>query len=127
MTEKVLFVRGLPDESYLSPAAMEKPDSVPDDWEIYNAPRPLYGHEHWKGKFRSGIFYVAIDPGADYADEYRKRTLQNDGHHCVFIDKDVVIEWFRARAEHYDVDPDEFDFSAKMQSYMSHWRDGRIE
>lgn len=127
MSHQVLFVRGLDNEApFLDPSRMEKPEHVPDDWEIYNAPRPLYGHEHWKGHFRSGVFFVAIDPEGDYADEYREKTLQLDGHRCVFIDKSVIETWGRARAAHYNVDFDTFDFSEIIRSFMVNWSDGRI-
>lgn len=37
---------------------------IPDNWIIYNAPRPLKGHLTWVGDCISGVFY-AIAPASD--------------------------------------------------------------
>lgn len=41
---------------------VERPVNIPNNWIIMNAPRPLLGHEEWRGDFVSGVFYVAMDP-----------------------------------------------------------------
>jgi len=40
----------------------EKPKDIPENWLIFNAPRPLLGDKEWQGDFQHGIFYVAVDP-----------------------------------------------------------------
>ena len=130
---EVIFIKGLEGDrnQFLRPEGMEKPGNVPDTWEIYNAPRPLYGHVTWQGNFRHGIFYAAIDPEGDYADEYRERTLQLDGSRCVFVTVDDVEEWATnyiaelneryARIEsHEEIKRDDFDFGDILKSYLQH-------
>ncbi len=50
---------------------------VPENWWVFNAPRPLYGSLceckdgpkafTWQGEFQFGIFYAAVDPQDPYA------------------------------------------------------------
>lgn len=113
--EKVLMIEDI---------AAPRPEDIPAHWEVYNAPRPMYGHERWQGDFRHGIFYVAIDPEGDYADEYRQRTLQNDGHLCVWVTRDEVIEWAKGYCEKYGIDPDCFGYQDFVTSYVRHSKRG---
>ena len=62
-----------------------RPANVPADALIFNAPRPLCGHEHWQGEFRHGIFYVAIFPADQYAEGFIRETVGLDGWLCEYI------------------------------------------
>ena len=70
----------------------QRPADTPEHMEIYNAPRPLYGHSYWQGPFICGIFYVAIDPSLPDADELRRRTLENAGTQLFWVDEDTAFE-----------------------------------
>lgn len=58
-------------------------DTVPRNWVICNAPRPLYGHQEWRGDFMSGIFYVALDPEAE---DFASLMLHNKNLHACRIE-----------------------------------------
>ena len=45
----------------------QRPDNVPGGWIVFNAPRPIAGDIEWKGEFRHGVFFAAIDPAGERA------------------------------------------------------------
>jgi len=67
-----------------------RPQDIPADWIIMNAPRPLVGDASWEGDFRHGIFYVAIDPNNDEPPGVEWRMKTNKG-----LDAWVVIYVFK--------------------------------
>lgn len=71
----------------------ERPQHIPNDWTIYNAPRPLYGNECWEGDFVHGRFYAAVEPQS----KYHQLNQELDGWPCVWISKEEVVEWFSER------------------------------
>jgi len=42
-----------------------RPENIPEDWSIYNAPRPIPGEIVWDGDFLHGVFYAAVPPEAE--------------------------------------------------------------
>lgn len=67
----------------LPTALYPRPESLPEGWELYNAPRPLYAsarhgvpraNVEWTGEFLHGVFYAGIDPTDEYADTWRQRN-----------------------------------------------------
>jgi hypothetical protein len=98
-------------------------DEVPESWEIWNAARPIPGHKDWTGEFRCGVFYVGIDPDADYADEYRERCQSLDAYLCVKVPRAEVESWGREFCELHDVNYDDFDFSVIVKSWYNHQED----
>ena len=57
----------------------DHPQLAPDSgYRIFNAPRPLVGHETWQGAFYSGIFYAAIDDNQDDAEWMLKQNYDDD-------------------------------------------------
>jgi len=100
MAETVLFFEGIREENPL--------EKVPEGWIVYNAPRPLMGHEGWSGEFVHGIFYAAVNQEGEYADVYIKRNQELDGHIVKWVAKGDVLEWARRKLEDYGI-REEFD------------------
>lgn len=61
------------------PVIGERPSHIPETWIVFNAPRPLYGHEEWQGEFQHGIFYVAVDPDGYGAEGFIRESTSLDG------------------------------------------------
>ena len=80
MKTKKLFIIGV------------KPANVPEDWLIFNAPRPLLGDIEWQGDFRHGLFYVAIDPKGYIPESWIKRNCDLDGWLVEYISEDEAIQ-----------------------------------
>jgi len=134
-TKEVIFVEGMPADSHLNPRAMGIPPDLAEGAEIYNAARPLYGHKEWTGEFRHGVFYAAIYPDRDYADEYRRRNLELDAGVCITVTITDIERWGREyvarlnreRNEHRDnrglppvtdLDYDDLDFEDVLTAYL---------
>jgi len=95
--------------------------SIPDGYEnaeIYNAPRPFPATVNWQGEFITGVFYGAIDPENEFADENRERARRLDVARLVFIGRDEVEAWGRAYCRKYGVDYDDFDYADICQSFL---------
>jgi len=96
---------------------------IPKEWEIYNAARPFPAHKTWQGEFLHGIFYGAIDPDEEYADEYRKRAKELDASRLTFISRESVERWGQSYCEKHSISYDDFDFKTIARSYLQHHRD----
>lgn len=75
-----------------------EPTKAPKGFEIYNAPRPLYGTIRdtgqpftWQGDFISGVFYAAIDPDDPDADGLRELNRAMDATRLVWVTQEQVI------------------------------------
>lgn len=95
------------------------------DWEIYNAPRPLYGTVTWVSP-KDGIegwFFAAIDPKDEYADRWRQETIALDGCLLHFIEPSVwnqmVEDYAQATARDLGIEVNEFDFRDWEQSFRN--------
>lgn len=120
MTDKVLYIEGF----------NEIPDEIRDylerGWTVYNAPRPIMGHELWQGEFRHGIFYAAVAPDGDLADEFgdalefHKRNAQDHAFTCQIVTKDTVMAYGELIAKKYKVTLAEFDYEDIVASYLGH-------
>lgn len=82
-----------------------RPPQAPDGWEIYNAPRPLYGSDYagigrvtWQGEFIDGVFYAAVNPGDPDAEKWRKENESLAAVRLEFVDRQDVID---EMVEHY--------------------------
>lgn len=75
-----------------------RPQEAPEEWEIYNAPRPLFGTREgnkvytWEGEFISGIFYAAIDPKDPDADMWREENEKLHATRLEFVTRQLVID-----------------------------------
>lgn len=62
-----------------------RPADVPAHFEVWNAPRPLFGHVEWQGAFRHGVFYVAVDPNdRAVAERFTERNVALDGMRVLY-------------------------------------------
>lgn len=68
-------------------------------WEIWNAPRPIYGHVQWTGEFRHGVFYAGIDPDEEYADKWRRENISLDAWKLEYVTKQEALRQIR---EYYE-------------------------
>ena len=74
------------------PVIGRRPDHIPDAWPIFNAPRPLLGHEEWQGDFEHGIFYVAVDPDGYGAEGFIERNISLDGWLVEYWTEEKALE-----------------------------------
>ena len=65
-----------------------------------------------------GVFYGAIYPDQDYADEYRQRAQRLDAHRIEFVSKATVMEYGRKVAEEYNADPSDWKYKDILNSYI---------
>ena len=97
-------------------------DLLKQGYTVYNAPRPLLGHEHWQGDFRHGIFYAAVAPDDldKYGDapEFHKRNKENNGHPCEIVTRQTIMEYGTQVAKKYRIDLAEFEYEDIVQSYL---------
>ena len=70
---------------------------------IFNAPRPLAGHETWTGDFISGVFYAAVFPDGERADWMIDQNIRLDAKLLSYFDKQDVIRCAREWAKEYDL------------------------
>lgn len=104
-------------------------NGVPDTWEIYNAPRPLYGTKTWTNPqgMRSGWFFAAIDPDDQYADRWREETRRLHGQLCVNVSRKTVEDWvqwyYKRLIDDGDLDIGEFTYRNWCDSYLTHLDD----
>ena len=90
--------------------------------ELWNAARPILGHETYHGAFRRGVFYSVIYPDRDYANEYRERTQQLDAYRIVFVQRHEVIDWARDYLAELEVEEtvEDFGYSDLVNWYYMH-------
>lgn len=75
-----------------------RPQEAPKGWEIYNAPRPLFGTRDgdkvytWEGEFISGIFYAAINPDDPDAEMWREENEKLHATRLEFVTRQSVID-----------------------------------
>ena len=65
-----------------------RPSQAPVSWEIWNAPRPIYGQELWQGEFMTGIFYAAINPWDEFSAGLRYENVTLRASLLVYIDEE---------------------------------------
>lgn len=95
--------------------------AIPEGYEgaeIYNAPRPFPATVTWQGEFICGVFYGAIDPENEFADENRERARQLDATRLVFVSRAEVEEWGREYCKEYDVVYEDFEWSDIVKAYL---------
>lgn len=95
---------------------------IPEDWEVWNASRPLYGEITWQGEFLCGVFYAALDPNDPYCQERRKRNQELDGYLITYVGKDIINEYGLARCEEYGIDPERFSYDDFVRSWLNNQR-----
>jgi hypothetical protein len=104
------------------------PDQAPTRWLVFNAPRPLRGDRNWEGQFKHGIFYVAIDPMSDEANDMVAENDESDGWLCQYVTEEAVMAWAREYFRKYpEVNLEEVDREKINYSYLYHKGSEEIE
>ena len=67
------------------------PVSVPANWIVMNAPRPLLGHMTMQGDFLTGRFYAGIDPDDAMASQFIKENVQLDARLVVEVSRETQM------------------------------------
>jgi hypothetical protein len=106
-----------------------QPADIPASWQIWNAPRPIPGHIEWEGDFRHGIFYAAISPTGDFAEEMTTRCRELDARPIDYVSMEIAraelmeayIREFSARPDIYGPDP-----GAQAEQVLSELSDPEI-
>jgi hypothetical protein len=97
-----------------------RPTQAPEGWEVYNAPRPIYGTVSWTGDFRHGSFYVAIDPKDERASFMIKENNLLRAYRLEYVSKEAVIKEVEAelKAEYPDLPEKKYTEEVILQ----HWQ-----
>jgi hypothetical protein len=61
-----------------------------EEWEVWNAPRPLVGEQEWTGDFRHGIFYAAARRKSERFGYYGVANFRDDARTVVVVDNATV-------------------------------------
>lgn len=118
----VLFFEGVDSDPFANLSNAE-------GWTIYNAPRPLYGHQIWQGEFKHGKFYAAVSPEGDPIDElgdakeFHRRNVELDGWICKWVTAEQVDAWFALYATWLRASPEVIarqDYNARVRTYAQH-------
>ncbi len=70
----------------------EWPKDIPENWELWNAPRPIYGAREWSGDFGHGCFYAAIDPDDEFAERWRQNNIDLDAWKIEYVTEDEAVQ-----------------------------------
>ena len=90
----------------------ERPEDVPSDWLVFNAPRPIWGDKVWQGEFLSGIFYAAVNPDYGMAKGYITENIRLNACPVEYITTEFKSEWVKKFCE-----DNGYDFS-DLDDYM---------
>jgi hypothetical protein len=74
------------------------PPSIPEHWQIWNAPRPIYGTILWEGDYLDGIFYAAINPEAEWAEWQTTENVRLDASPVLYRSQAQALAWFKSKA-----------------------------
>jgi hypothetical protein len=105
-----------------------RPADIEASWIIFNAPRPIYGHKDWKGEFKEGVFYAAVNPNdGAYSEMYIKENLLLHAVICNYVTETDIQNWILAFCKAEGVDANDFDADDMRQTYFNMMRSQRIE
>lgn len=88
----------------------ERPD-FSEDWRIFNAHRPMWGTQEWRGPFIHGVWYAAIDPKDPYLLDMLTHNERSDGLELVYHTEEEAraIGWKWGEMHYPDNDLDPMD------------------
>lgn len=89
------------------------------DWIIFNAPRPLYGDVVGKGEFLYGIFYAAVNPNGDFAEQLCRENLRLDAVVCKYVTMDEIVYWVQQFCKRKGYDFNELDNNDVRQCFST--------
>lgn len=111
-----------------------RPVGMPEEWRIFNAPRPLWGTETWSGEFCKGVLYAAIQPGAEREEWMEEENRRLDAKELVFVDraaalaaqqKIILDRYGEAEAREYVDDSGNADWL--VEQYLDALNDGTLD
>jgi len=69
-----------------------RPENIPDNWIVFNAPRPMLGDKDWCGDFHHGIFYAAVDPDGYIPKKWMQKNCDLDGWVVEYVSEEAAIQ-----------------------------------
>ncbi len=81
---------------------------IPENWIIFNAPRPMFGSEptdqepggnvrlEWAGEWVRGCLFSAVNPDDPMAYWQAKENIGLDGYVVKYVSEKDVRDWFHA-------------------------------
>lgn len=69
-----------------------RPENIPDNWIVFNAPRPMLGDKDWCGDFHHGIFYAAVDPDGYIPEKWMQKNCDLDGWVVEYVSEEAAIQ-----------------------------------
>ena len=99
-----------------------RPEDVPPNFAVFNAPRPLIGAKTWSGDFRHGIFYAAIDLTLPGAERCIRDNVSLDGWLCEYITRTDVEKWGRERASILKIRYEDHSYETWEESWFLQMR-----
>lgn len=77
---------------------LSRPEGLPLDWVVFNAPRPLPGDIAWKGDFNHGIHYSALDPRFSETERKIMEDIDDhDGWRVILTTEQEFLAWTKPR------------------------------
>ena len=102
-----------------------RPEDVPHNFAVFNAPRPLIGAKTWSGDFRHGIFYAAIDLTLPEAKRCIRENVSLDGCLCEYVTRTDVEKWGMERAAILKVRYEDHPYETWEESWLLQMRTGK--
>ena len=105
---------------------------LPPHWNIYNAPRPIYGTEgyEWRDDCFCGVFYAAVDPDDEMAQRWDERNAELDARVIVYMSEEDALAKARSYLTDKHTDPDVIALSSKtvlLDIFFNVVDDGHID
>jgi len=80
----------------------ERPQGIPVECLIFNAPRPLRGNIYeWEGEFVTGRHYAAVDPSGDTAQWCIQENANLAAVLCEYVSLQEIDDWARKELGEY--------------------------
>lgn len=77
----------------------KRPETIPADWYIFTAPRPLPGDETWRGSGGHGWHFAALDPKNERLQIFLSR-IRIDGASLVrYLSEEEYRQWLEGYIE----------------------------
>lgn len=99
-------------------------ETIPANWIICNAPRPLDGDMAWEGEPFRGALYVAIDPTGPDAGRFLRNNAELHGVILEYVDEETALtEALAVYLAEFPEEADEIDPNDRHQrrALMESW------
>jgi len=99
-----------------------RPANVPADWVVFNAPRPLPGHQDWTNGCIHGAFFSAVDLAAPDAERIVRDIISLDGWALHYTTQADLEAWWPVFARQEGLDQHSYDPDDVRRAYFYHHR-----